>query len=330
MKKSNVFNLKQAQISPLTNTSGGIGGTGIELSKTVPGTTGGPTENLIKICKILKELSNKTFDNNGMPEIAKQLRELNVVGVKNPELEELANMIENPGLLNDSNTIIKNKIEEFLNKNNPLNKTAFNLKKISKRKGRTSYEKKEEEEEEAARRGRKSNPFKFLMGQVQKLFDRGWSEAEIVKHISKHHDFEKGIISRAYDMVRKREIKKAKEAKKSFNLKYIYAEKEEKTLYDIENNLYKRSTRELLDRLYYLTECENYYQNKDNGTRNNYKLGNLSSVPTMLKNVKEALKKRGMSEKDIEYYRNNIKEKKYYPFENVSTITPTDAEKGIK
>lgn len=299
------------------------------------GNSTGQMGSLIDICKTLKDLSNNTWsDSGGDPETAKKLREMDSVGMKYPELEEIANeiadLVENPTLLKDPDTVIKNKINEFLNKYNPLEKAAFNLGKIAKAKGRTSYEKKEDEEEETARRGRKSNPFKFLMGQVQKLFDRGWSEAEIIKHIGKHNNFEKGIISRAYDMVRKREIKKEKEAKKSFNLKYVYAETEEKTLYDIKNNFYKKSTRELLDRLYYLTECENYYQNKDSGTRNNYKLGNLSSVPSMLKDVKDALKKRGMSEKDINYYKKNIKEEKYYPFENVSTANPTDAEKGIK
>jgi len=320
MKSNNASNSRKVQAQ--------IPGNAVSNMPLQTGTPGQPG-NVVEICKIVQQLLQKDWSGiDGDPETAKQLRDMNsAAGTKYEELEQIADAIENPTLLEDPNTTIDNMCEEFLNKNNPLQKAAFNLQKIAKPKGRTSYEKEEDEKEEKARRGRKSNPFKFLMVQVQKLFDRGWPQSDIVKHIMKHHDFEQGIIKRAYDMIRKRATKKSKEASYSFNLKYVYAETQE-TLYDIENNLYKRSTRELLDRLYYLTECENYYSNKDSGTRNNYKIGNLSSVPSMLENVKDALKKRGMSEKDIEYYKNNIKEEKYYPFENVSIANPTDAEKG--
>ena len=48
----------------------------------------------------------------------------------------------------------------------------------------------------------------------------------------------------------------------------------------------------------------------------------------MLENVKDALKKRGMSEKDIEYYKIILKKKNIIHLKMFLSPIPTDAEKG--
>jgi len=85
-------------------------------------------------------------------------------------------------------------------------------------------------------------------------------------------------------------------------------------VYSIKDDFSKRSTRELIDRMYYLTACKKYDPFTDNGTRSNGPKGSLSSIDGELSEVKTALKERGWDKDDLDCACEIIKSDDHYPF----------------
>lgn len=199
-------------------------------------------------------------------------------------------------------------------------------KVAQKKEPKTTYEKKEEKEKGKEGKGKKSNPWRYLMGQVEKLMDRGWSRSEIQRHINKHDKFDRDMIGKAYDDVKKRGKKKSSDdSKKSsaFNLKSVFAQIEERKVEDEGENVYQvepdidtKSTRELLNRYLFLRSAEEFDPDKDaSGTRNNApKELKGGSVKKEMNEAKQALLKRDLSESDIEEFYKDFNENRYYPF----------------
>lgn len=213
---------------------------------------------------------------------------------------------------------------------------------------KTSYERKSKEEEDESK-GKKSNPFRVLMGIVGKLLDKGWDSAEIVRHIKKETHFDPKTIKKCVKIVKdynrkeKRDLDELETIDKASDrlrsealpidllrgfamrqdIRKVFASTafenaseswERQGIYSVKDDFSKRSTRELVDRMYYLTACQKYDPFSDNGTRNNGPKGSLSSIGGELKQIKTALKDRGWAEDDLDAACEIIKSNDHHPF----------------
>ena len=212
---------------------------------------------------------------------------------------------------------------------------------------KTSYESKSKEEENEDK-GKKSNPFRVLMGIVGKLLDKGWDSSEIVRHIKKETSFDPKTIRKCVKIVKdynrseKRDFQELEAIDQASrigsqalpvdllrgfsmrqNIRKVFAatvmenaskEWERQGIYSIQDDFSKRSTRELVDRMYYLTACSKYDPFSDNGTRNNGPQGSLSSVGSEISKVKTALRERGWKEDDLDCSCEIIKSDDHHPF----------------
>lgn len=212
---------------------------------------------------------------------------------------------------------------------------------------KTSYESKSKKEENKDK-GKKSNPFRVLMGIVGKLLDKGWDSSEIVRHIKKETSFDPKTIRKSvkivkdYNRGKKRDFQELEAIDQASrigsqalpvdllrgfsmrqNIRKVFAatvmenaskEWERQGIYSIQDDFSKRSTRELVDRMYYLTACSKYDPFSDNGTRNNGPQGSLSSVGSEISKVKTALRERGWKEDDLDCACEIIKSDGHHPF----------------
>lgn len=234
---------------------------------------------------------------------------------------------DSPLLTGDSNTM-RNTAGEYLklfeNFNasqkqgtNTMANNSFNLKKYSESK--TSYEKEQTEDQKKKHGG---NPFRVLMGIVGKLLDKGWNQSEIIRHVKKRINFDPKTIKDCIKIVKEYNKKKHRETK-AFNLKNIITASAMdrasdeiilKDIYEIERDLNKQSTRELIIKLKYLVDANNFEASTDNDTRTNGPKGNLSSCASEISKIEEALKSRGWSQEDINHEKDIIQSDRYYPF----------------
>jgi hypothetical protein len=141
---------------------------------------------------------------------------------------------------------------------------------------------------------KRGNPFKVLMGKVQKLLDHGFGKHEIVRKMKSQGKWDPETVARCVDIVKeynRRDKRKGKSKdepkktekpnKKSFNLsrsmertaaerpgfKYEDPAKRE-SIYDIERDPAMQSTMELLTRMMYLKGASNFnieLSNENNG-----------------------------------------------------------------
>ncbi len=191
-------------------------------------------------------------------------------------------------------------------------------KKTEKKSPQTSYEKARKKEEGQREKGKKSNPFRVLMGIVGKLLDHGWSSTDIVRHVKRHTKFNKETIQKCVKIVQDRERSKSRlETQSSFNLNSMVKKaqsdiSEDLGTYSVKAEFQKRSTRELMMRLFYLSECKNFDSSSEN-----WEKGDISSVESELILVKSALAKRGYTQEDINHMSEKIKTKPYYPYNEI-------------
>jgi hypothetical protein len=211
---------------------------------------------------------------------------------------------------------------------------------------KTSYESKSKQEEDKSK-GKKGNPFRVLMGIVGKLLDKGWDSAEIVRHVKKETSFDPKTIKKSVKIVKdynrkeKREVQELDALDQSTqmmgidpmqsmpvdllrgfamrdNMRKVFAstafenaskEWERQGVYSIKDDFSKRSTRELVDRMFYLTSCKKYDPFSDNGPK-----GSLSSIDGEISRVKSALRERGWDKDDLDCACEVIKTDDHHPF----------------
>ncbi len=256
----------------------------------------------------------------------------------------------------DSKGYISNIINSFINEldelikiektnnnagGNVMAKNKFNLKKMSAspasvdepveeekeektNKPTTSYEKKDKEESKKDK-GKKGNPFKVLMGIIQKLLDKNWDGQDITRHVTHATKFDSKTVRDCIKIVkeynrknkRKGSKKETEKTSSKFNLKTVLsstafenAEKdwEKMGVYAVDENYNKKSTRDLMMRLIYLDGCQKFDPFKsENGPK-----GSLSSVSNELGKIKTALKNRGWDDEKLKHATEGIKEDRYF------------------
>ena len=169
---------------------------------------------------------------------------------------------------------------------------------------------------------KRGNPFKVLMGKVQKLLDHGLGKNEIVKKLKK--DWDPETISRCVGIVKeynRRNKRKDKskddsegsEDKKAFNLKHYmersaaekpgfkYEDKKPReSIYDIERDPSMQSTMELLTRLTYLNHTANFSSELSNENLGGpEKTVDKRSISSQKQAVLDELHKRKYSDEDL-------------------------------
>lgn len=183
--------------------------------------------------------------------------------------------------------------------------------KEDKRTPKTSYEKAKEHEEGERGKGKKSNPFRVLMGIVGKLYDHGWSSSDIVRHVKKHTKFNTETIKESIKIIEKSEKKKAQASSGGGITKLSsYGDiPEEYGVYSIKEEWNKKSTRELITRLSFLVDCQKYDPESDNGRH-----PSMSSLDGEITLVTSALKRRGYDSGMIDHLKQKIRNVPYLSF----------------
>lgn len=161
----------------------------------------------------------------------------------------------------------------------------------------------------------RGNPFRVLMGKVQKLLDHGLEKKDIVRHISRQGAFDEELIDRCVDIVKdynrkehRKEVEEPAEAPVTagvFNYyRMVQAAKVAKTedllsgLYHKEPEWKKRSSGELLSRLAWLKDLRSYGKNTKMG--DGKQAASKAGVADEIKSIQAALKERGFGEDEIE------------------------------
>ena len=208
---------------------------------------------------------------------------------------------------------------------------SFNLARMAAKKAppKTSYEKEQDEGEvdHSMSKGKHGNPFKVLLGMIGKAKSKGWSDIKVIRHIQKTTGFkEDDLIKKALKIVKDRSKKEHRQksegvvASSNFNLRRMANSMEMERaaegiepvgLYAIEPDLTKRSTRELMDRIFYLTSCmHNDKIENENGPK-----VTISSIGEKLKKCEDALKDSGWSTEEIKDIYFTISDGEYEPGE---------------
>jgi hypothetical protein len=149
----------------------------------------------------------------------------------------------------------------------------------------------------------RGNPFKVLMGVIQKGLDHGLTRVEIVKHCVSKFKFDEDTVYRAYDIVKDYNTKEhrkqgqEKKVKSSFNYARDVLAAKKEILQDIQPDWSKRSTGELLARYGFLKDV------KDMKSGDKFSEGrasaNKTDVNTDMAAIKSELKKRGFDEEEL-------------------------------
>ncbi len=161
----------------------------------------------------------------------------------------------------------------------------------------------------------RGNPFRVLMGKVGKLLDHGVEKNDIVRYVSKLKYWNKETIERAIDIVKEYNKKlehgkdKDKKTEKTTNTadldKIVNEEKGNKTAsikiaglnYDAKPNFEKRSTPELIMRLCFLIDLQDYSKTTKQGDFKD--AADKKGVSEELKQIKAALKNRGFDKEEL-------------------------------
>lgn len=161
----------------------------------------------------------------------------------------------------------------------------------------------------------RGNPFRVLMGKVGKLLDHGVEKNDIVRYVSKLKYWNKETIERAIDIVKEYNKKlehgkdKNKKTEKTTNTadldKIVNEEKGNKTAsikiaglnYDAKPNFEKRSTPELIMRVCFLIDLQDYSKTTKQGDFKD--AADKKGVSEELKQIKAALVDRGFDNDEL-------------------------------
>jgi hypothetical protein len=161
----------------------------------------------------------------------------------------------------------------------------------------------------------RGNPFRVLMGKVGKLLDHGVEKNDIVRYVSKLKYWNKETIERAIDIVKEYNKKlehgkdKDKKTEKTTNTadldKIVNEEKGNKTAsikiaglnYDAKPNFEKRSTPELIMRVCFLIDLQDYSKTTKQGDFKD--AADKKGVSEELKQIKAALVDRGFDNEEL-------------------------------
>lgn len=139
---------------------------------------------------------------------------------------------------------------------------------------------------------KRGNPFRVLMGKVGKLLDHGMNKRTIVRYLMKEGTWSEEIIDKAVKIVKDYNKKQHHKPKKATAQTLIQEAPElERMKYDYS----KRSTPELITSLLWLKSLDS--ANPNNTFEK--EVEDRSGVKNMIKNIKSALKNRGMSDDQL-------------------------------
>ena len=134
------------------------------------------------------------------------------------------------------------------------------------------------EVQDPLKKRKRGNPFKVLMGKVQKMLDHGMGKKEIVSKMKSQGSWDPETVARCVDIVKeynrrnkRKEKSESQKESKSFNLMrsmsrtaaerpgFEYPEKSEReSIYDIQSDPKMQSTMELLTRMMYLNGSSDF------------------------------------------------------------------------
>lgn len=139
----------------------------------------------------------------------------------------------------------------------------------------------------------RGNPFRVLMGKIGKLLDHGVSKSDIVRYISKEDKWSNETIDKAVKIVmdynRKKHQKKSSNDSRVVTAAYDYTTKP-----DFE----KRSTAELVFRICYLLDLDDYSKTTKQGHGKD--AASKKGVKEEISQIKQALQNRGMSKEEMD------------------------------
>lgn len=141
----------------------------------------------------------------------------------------------------------------------------------------------------------RGNPFRVLMGKVGKLLDHGVEKNDIVRFIAKEKKWDNETIAKAVDIVRDYNKKlKTKKSEASTDSRVVTAAYD----YTTKPNFEKRSTAELVFRVCYLLELDDYSKTTPQGHGKD--AADKKGVKEEIKQIKQALTARGMSKEEMD------------------------------
>jgi hypothetical protein len=139
----------------------------------------------------------------------------------------------------------------------------------------------------------RGNPFRVLMGKVGKLLDHGVSKSDIVRYIAKEDKWSTETIDKAVKIVmdynRKKHQKESSNDSRVVTAAYDYTTKP-----DFE----KRSTPELVFRVCYLLDLDDYSKSTKQGHGND--ADSKKGVKEEISQIRQALQNRGMSKEEMD------------------------------
>lgn len=137
----------------------------------------------------------------------------------------------------------------------------------------------------------RGNPFRVLMGKVGKLLDHGVEKNDIVRYIAKENKWDNETIEKAVKIVQdynRKKTRKSNDQNRIVTSAFDYTTKP-----DFE----KRSTPELVFRVCYLLELDEYDKNTKQGHGKD--ADNKKGVKEEIKAIKAALENRGFDKEDM-------------------------------
>ena len=141
----------------------------------------------------------------------------------------------------------------------------------------------------------RGNPFRVLMGKVGKLLDHGVEKNDIVRFIAKEKKWDNETIGKAVDIVKDYNKKlKTKKSEASTESRIVTSAYD----YTTKPNFEKRSTPELIFRVCYLLELDDYSKTTPQG--NGKDAADKKGVKEEIKQIRQALTTRGMSKDEMD------------------------------
>lgn len=141
----------------------------------------------------------------------------------------------------------------------------------------------------------RGNPFRVLMGKVGKLLDHGVEKNDIVRYIAKEKKWDSETISKAVDIVKDYNKKlKTKKSEASTESRIVTSAYD----YTTKPNFEKRSTPELIFRVCYLLELDDYSKTTPQGHGKD--AADKKGVKEEIKQIRQALTTRGMSKDEMD------------------------------
>jgi len=139
----------------------------------------------------------------------------------------------------------------------------------------------------------RGNPFRVLMGKIGKLLDHGVGKSDIVRYIAKEDKWSNETIDKAVKIVmdynKKRNQKKSSNDSRVVTAAYDYTEKP---------NFEKRSTPELIFRVCYLLDLDDYSKTTRQGHGKD--ADSKKGVKEEISKIRQALTNRGMSKEEMD------------------------------